>query len=528
MLDRAYALLSIKALDPERRRITGIASTPTPDRQGDVIEPLGATFANPLPLLLHHDRERPVGRVTLTATAAGIAFDATLPDLAEPGVVRDRVNEAWHLIKAGLLTGVSIGFRPLANGVKQLASGGMHLLRTEICELSLVTIPANVETTIHTIKSFDAPHLAASGLTPPGVTGLPTNPRPPMALPAVDHIRTLETKRAEFATRMGEIMHTAAAAGETLAEAAATEHDDLSRSIKTLDADLARWRELERVQMASAAPVPPTPAPAAPVPPLNLKAYPQVSVRPNVPPGTAFVRAACAKVLERTGQIRDASEYAKRWDDSTPEVALFLKAAIAPGTITDATWASPLVNQNVANEFLELLRPATILGKIPGLRNVPFNTKVPSQTAGGTYGWVGESKPKPVTKLAFSSTSLEHHEGGRHHRPDAGTDPALEPERRSPGPRGHDRGDRAVPRQSVHRSRRGGGGRRQSRVDHERRADGGGDDQPDGRHPGARSRTSRPTTSRSTASRSSCRRPTRCRSPSAAISTARRSIPASR
>ena len=59
-----------------------------------------------------------------------------------------------------------------------------------------------------------------------------------------------------------------------------------------------------------------------------------------------------------------------------------------------------------SSDFLELLRPATILGKIPGLRNVPFNTKVPSQTAGGTYGWVGEAKPKPVTKLAFSSTSL--------------------------------------------------------------------------------------------------------------------------
>jgi HK97 family phage major capsid protein len=108
------------------------------------------------------------------------------------------------------------------------------------------------------------------------------------------------------------------------------------------------------------------------------------------------------------GDLRDAVEYAeRRWNDSTPEVALYLKAAVAPGTVTDATWASPLVNQNISNEFIELLRPATILGKIPGLRNVPFNTKVPTQTAGGTYGWVGEAKPKPVTKLAFSSTSLD-------------------------------------------------------------------------------------------------------------------------
>jgi hypothetical protein len=64
------------------------------------------------------------------------------------------------------------------------------------------------------------------------------------------------------------------------------------------------------------------------------------------------------------------------------------------------------VNQNIANDFIELLRPATILGKIPGLRVVPFNTKVPSQTGGGSYGWVGEMKPKPLTKLAFASVAL--------------------------------------------------------------------------------------------------------------------------
>jgi HK97 family phage major capsid protein len=124
-----------------------------------------------------------------------------------------------------------------------------------------------------------------------------------------------------------------------------------------------------------------------------------------VPKGIAFVRAACAKLV-CNGNLYEAAQYAQRWNDSTPEVALYLKAAVAPGTTTDATWAGPLVNQNIASDFLELLRPATIVGKIPGLRDVPFNTKVPSQTAGGTYSWVGEQKPKPVTKLAFASESL--------------------------------------------------------------------------------------------------------------------------
>jgi HK97 family phage major capsid protein/HK97 family phage prohead protease len=401
VLDRAYALLSIKALDAERRRITGIASTPTPDRHGDILDPLGATFANPLPLLLHHDRERPVGRVTLSATPAGIAFEATLPDIADPGAVRDRINEAWHSIKAGLITGVSIGFRPLVDGVKQLASGGLHLLKTEICELSLVTVPSNVETTIQTIKSFDAPHLAASGLPPPGVSGPARNPRPAMAkFTAPEHIQNLEQKRTALATRMTEILQATADAGATLAEHDAEEHDGLAVQVKSIDADLVRWRELEQLQILRA-----TPVPEAPVAPLAQKAYAHVSVKPNVPQGMPFVRQAMA-LLVCHGNKHEAAEYAKRWDDTTPEVALSLKAAIAPGTTTDTAWAGALVTQKIVDDFLELLRPATILGKIPGLRNVPFNTKIPMQTAGGTYGWVGEAKPKPLTKLAFSSDTL--------------------------------------------------------------------------------------------------------------------------
>lgn len=399
MLDRAYAVLDIKALDDDRRIITGLASTPTPDRRGDVLEPLGATFANPLPLLLHHDRERPVGRVTLTASARGISFSAQLPEIMTPGLVRDRVNEAWDSIKAGLITGVSIGYRALEHGVKMLPSGGAHLLRTEICELSLVTVPANIETTIQTIKSFDAPHLAASGLHSPGVSGLPKL-RPAMKATAGEHIQNLENKRAATMARITEILEATADGGATLEPEAAKEHDTLSAQVKSLDADLQRWRDHEQLQIKSA-----TPAPAAPLVGPSGNGFPRVSVKPNVPLGMPFVRQAMALLVCR-GNRHEAAEYAKRWDDSTPEVALSLKAAVAPGTTTDPTWASPLVNQTMASDFIELLRPATVLGKIPGLRNVPFNCKVPMQTAGGTYGWVGEAKPKPLTSLAFSSDTL--------------------------------------------------------------------------------------------------------------------------
>ena len=400
MLDRAYALLSLKTIDGDRRVITGLASTPTPDRRGDVLEPLGATFRNPLPLLLHHDRERPVGRVTLTATAAGILFEAQLPEVTTPGLVRDRVNEAWDSIKAGLITGVSIGWRPLANGIKAMAAGGMHILQSEICELSLVTVPANVETTIHTIKSYDAPHLAASGLTSPGVAGLPTRGPTMHAPTAGEHIQNLENKRAAVAARMTEILEGGAADGATLPDEAAKEHDGLTVQIKSIDADLQRWRDHEKLLLTKAAP-----APGAPLVPGN--GYGRVTVKPNVELGTAFVRMAIAKLVCK-GNVYEAAEYAKRWDDSTPEVSLYLKAAVAPGNTQDAAWAKPLVGPGnvIVDEMLQLLRPATILGKIAGFSKVPFLTPVPTVTAGGTYGWVGEAKPKPVTRMQFGSSTL--------------------------------------------------------------------------------------------------------------------------
>jgi hypothetical protein len=67
-VDRAYALLEIKALDQSSRTFSGIASTPELDRVGDMVDPAGVTFRNPLPLLFHHDPKQPIGRVSLTTT----------------------------------------------------------------------------------------------------------------------------------------------------------------------------------------------------------------------------------------------------------------------------------------------------------------------------------------------------------------------------------------------------------------------------------------------------------------------------
>lgn len=154
---KAYSLLNVKSVDDERRVITGIASTPSVDRMGDEVVSTGAKFKTPMPLLLYHKSDLPVGNVTFAKpTKEGIPFTAVIPKVDEAGTIRDRVDEAWHSIKYRLIGAVSIGFRPLENGVELLKSGGLKFTSWEWLELSLVAIPAQPEAVINGFKSFDA------------------------------------------------------------------------------------------------------------------------------------------------------------------------------------------------------------------------------------------------------------------------------------------------------------------------------------------------------------------------------------
>src|SRR5262249_47774165 len=159
------------------------------------------------------------------------------------------------------------------------------------------------------------------------------------------------------------------------------EYDTLGAELKSIDAHLVRLRDLEKVNVAAAVPI--VPVTLQQKSSEQRSGVPVIQVRANVEPGIGLVRFAQAQMITR-GNLMAAAEYAKRWDDSTPEVSLALKAAVAAGTTTDATWAGPLAPiRPLVNEFLALLRPATIIGKITGLRQVPFNISVPIQTAGG-------------------------------------------------------------------------------------------------------------------------------------------------
>lgn len=154
-MNRMYSVLDVKSVEDESRIIRGVATTPTPDRVGDIVEPLGVSFKNPMPLLWHHNADKPVGTVTFDKpTKGGITFEAKLAAIDEPGTLKDRIDEAWQSVKAGLVRAVSIGFRSLEHAFIE-GTGGVRFMKSEVMELSLVTIPANAEAVISSVKQFD-------------------------------------------------------------------------------------------------------------------------------------------------------------------------------------------------------------------------------------------------------------------------------------------------------------------------------------------------------------------------------------
>ena len=411
MQNRAWSTLDLKVVDPEQRIVEGIASTPAPDRGGDVMEPGGAQFTLPMPFLWFHNQKDPIGEVfAADVRADGIYIKARVAKVDKPSRLKTLVDEAWSAFTASppLVRGLSIGWSAIESAPVK-GTRFTRYLKWAWGELSAVTVPMNTDATILSIKSLD---LAASGLHSPGDTGTSTVVRAPKgarAMTFAEQITGLEAKRAANFAAMTAIQTTASDKGDTKDPEQKDEFSRLKLEIKSIDDELVDLRDMEKLAIVKATPITPVTD--------QTKAgelrggHPVITVRPNVPKGTSFTRM-CMAMAAGKGDSYQTLQYAKAWKDSTPEVEQMVehmwrtKAAVAAGTTTDATWAGPLVVTQPLNEFLEMLRPRTLLGRIPGLRQVPFNVSVPAQTTGGTYAWVGQNKPKPVTKADYATVTV--------------------------------------------------------------------------------------------------------------------------
>lgn len=427
MQDRAYSVLEIKAVSDDERLIEGIATTPSTDRMGDVIEPMGARFAAELPLLWQHDHASPVGHVRFgKPTAKGIPFTANIVKIAEEGELKALVDKAWQSVKARLVRAVSIGFRPIEYALME--GGGVRFLETEILELSLVTVPANSDCTITQIRSIDTQLRAASGhpqsvdeRVSPGASGKSAAAIPVVALSSkpkeaqmsktiAERISAFQNARTEKSARMAAIMDEAG--DETLDAAQAEEHDNLDAEVKAIDAHIARLKSQEANLVATATTVD------------GVKdtktgsevrgSTVQVKAQPKLEKGIGFARLAKVKALAKLDGESVRTVAKELYGEDSDIYGLVTKAAVPAGTTAEGNWAGALVGEgtNVIADFVEFLRPRTILGRfgqngVPSLRNVPFNVPLVGQTSGGQGYWVGEGKAKPLTSLGYERNILD-------------------------------------------------------------------------------------------------------------------------
>jgi HK97 family phage major capsid protein/HK97 family phage prohead protease len=402
---RAYSLLTVKSLDDDKRILTGRATSVSTDSYGDVVEPSGAQFTLPLPLLWQHNASLPIGEVIdAVAGADGIDIVARIARTDTPGTLKDRLDTAWESLKLGLVKGLSIGFSSIEESYDK-STGGFHFTKWAWRELSAVTIPANTDATIHTIR-------AASGPSPsPGASGSlrVSTRRVPSAMKKTyaDLIAECVATRKEKTDRIDALLTKAGDAGVTLDAAEAEQHDTIAGEITALDQQLDRYRAAEAREKAAAAAVPALTSTDG-----TRSVVSRVTVERPLPPGIQFARYAMCMGLAR-GNPYEAKQLAKDnyGDHSAALVKLIERTAVGAAATSVTGWASELVPYNIMDDFIEYLRPRTILGKfgtngVPDLRRVGFNTRTSGFSAGFTANWVGEGLPVPLSKAVAYTMML--------------------------------------------------------------------------------------------------------------------------
>ena len=130
--------------------ISGYASANVPDRVGDIIpssvweKGLQNYLKNPI-VLAYHDHDDPIGRTTEhKIDEKGLWIKARISAAAE----------VFNLIKDGVLTAFSVGFRVL--DAEYNAAAELFVIKElELIEISVVSVPCNQDTLFSLSKSFD-------------------------------------------------------------------------------------------------------------------------------------------------------------------------------------------------------------------------------------------------------------------------------------------------------------------------------------------------------------------------------------
>ena len=230
-----------------------------------------------------------------------------------------------------------------------------------------------------------------------------------------EYLAKLLKALAEKNTAMQAALSKSAEAGTTPDETTEAEIQAIEKDIAALNVNIERTKK----QIAAAEEAAATATPVAGQTEAQAKAtaegkkeVPRIQVESNLPKGIGFAQYARAKLaaaLEaKKGHYIAPVDMAKQLGFGDEVQDLVTKATL--GTTTDAEFAASLVTENrLVGEFVDMLRAATVFDQLTGFRNVPFNSKIPSQLTGGTAAWVGEGAAKPLTNPTYSEVEIKEH-----------------------------------------------------------------------------------------------------------------------
>lgn len=228
-----------------------------------------------------------------------------------------------------------------------------------------------------------------------------------------EQIAAFEAARETRVSRLKSLADASNEKGETFDAEAREEVDTLKAEVKSLNQQIADLKEIEAMVGASAKAVDGSSAKAASdsrggAVPAKVKAEEKLA------PGVGFARLAKVKALAKLDGESVRTVAKELYGENSAIYGIVSKAAVPAGTTQDGNWAANLVGEgtNVIADFVEFLRPRTILGRfgeggIPSLRRVPFNVPLVGQTEGGDGYWVGEGKAKPLTNFGYDRNILE-------------------------------------------------------------------------------------------------------------------------
>jgi len=414
MTDRAYAHLQIKRMADDERLIEGIATTPTADRAGDIVEPLGAQFKLPLPLLWQHNHDLPIGEVyEAKATKEGVRFKAQIFKAAQSETLRQRLDEAYESIKLGLVRAVSIGFRSLE--FSRMEEGGLRFLKWEWVELSAVTIPANRDATIESIKSIDRDvrRSVSAGVSAQRESGSKKGD----AMKVSELISSYEARMSNLEGQMQAIRERCLQEGRLIEGDDGDKFDELQEQYKNLAAAVQRARASEVVMAEKRATTVPrvsefTRGDEGANARLPYGDAGRTTQNANIPKGIAFTRSVLC-LAAANGMPELAINIAEKHYADDGRVAQVLKAAAPTGVTTSgsAFAAAAAEAQTSTSEFIEWMRPMSIIDRfgsdgLPAFRRVGFNEKIVRQTSGSSASWTGEAVAAPGTSAPMDNVTV--------------------------------------------------------------------------------------------------------------------------